>query len=111
VIEHKPCGVDRVADSLDTRHASRPQILSIHQQSVQLHTAILREERATPRVEDLVIFHDSDGSLYGVHSSRSFFEKSVARSQRLLYTVFVGCDGVVGHRPGSAVNDKYRFTH
>jgi hypothetical protein len=104
LIQHQPRRANRIPKPLHASHTACPQILPVHQQSIHLHTPILRQKRAPPRVEGLIVLHDGNRSFNSIHSTSSSFEKRISGSQGIGDAIFVGGNSVVGHGPGAAVN-------
>ena len=81
-------------------------MLPVHQQCVELHTAVAREERAAAGVEGIVIFHDRDGGLYRVEAAALLFQHAPPRFERRVHATLVGGNGFVRHGPGAPVDKQ-----
>jgi hypothetical protein len=104
LIEYQPRSANRVSQALNASHATCPQVFAIHQESIHLHPAILRQERAFSRIEGLVVFHRGHSRLNRINCRSTSFEQRISSRKRIDNAIFVGGDSVVGHSPGSAVN-------
>ena len=111
VVEHQARGVNGVAQSLDAGDAAGAQVLSIHQQGVELHAPVSGKERPAPGVEGLIILHHGDGRFHRSHRRRACFKQRVARRKRVGDAPLMIGDCVVRHGPGSAVDDEGGSVH
>ena len=66
---------------LHASHSAGAQVLSIHQQSIHLHPSILRQKRAPPRIEGLIVLHHRNSSLHSIDRAGPLFEKRISGSQ------------------------------
>ena len=105
-VEHEPRGLDRVAQALDAGDAAGAQRAAVHHQRVELHAAVAGEEGTAAGVEGVVVLHDGDGGLDGIQCGAVLREHSPTGGERVGDAALVGCDGVVGHGPGAAVDEK-----
>ncbi len=103
-IQHQSCRANRISQPLHTRHAASAKILAIHQERIHLHAAILRQKRASPGIEGLIVFHYGDRGLHRVHRAGALLQKRIAGRESVGYASFVVSNGVVGHGPGATVN-------
>ena len=109
LLEHQTRGLDGIAQPLDAGHATGAHgsaHSAIHEQCVELHVAIAREEGAAAGVEGLVVLEDGDGGLDRVDRGGAALEQRVAGEERTANAEGVGFDGVVGDGPGAAMNEK-----
>jgi len=56
-----PCRSHWIAQALDAPHASGPERSAVHDQRIQLHTAVAVEKTSPPRVEGFVVLHNDNG--------------------------------------------------
>ena len=108
LVEHKPGSLDGVRQMLHTGDAARAQVFSIHQQRIQLHTAIAGQVGAATSVEGLVIFHYDDCGLDRLHRSPATFQDRVACIECVGDASLMRLNLVIGHRPGSTMNQQHR---
>ena len=106
LVEHKPRGLDGVAQTLDAGDAAGAQGAAVHHQGVELHAAIAGEEGTAAGVEGVVVFHDGDGGLDGIEGGAVLREHSPAGGERVGDAALVRRDSVVRHGPGAAVDEK-----
>ena len=99
-------GAHRIAQVLDASHAPGAKRGAVHDQGIELHFAVAVEEAAASGIESLVVFHDDDGFFDSVERRAAALEHAPSRSQRVVDTVDVGVDHVIGHGPGAAMNDQ-----
>ncbi len=104
--EDEASGLDGVAKTFDARDAAGAEVFAVHQQRVKLDAAVAGEEGAAAGVEGVVVFHDGDGCLDGVDGSAAAGERGPAGGEGGGDAALVGGDGVVGHGPGSAVDEE-----
>ena len=106
LVEHEPRGLDRVRRRSTQATPPARSVLAVHHQRVELHAAVAGEEGAAAGVEGVVVFHDGDGGFDGVEGGAVLREHSPAGGESVGDAALVGCDGVVGHGPGAAVDEK-----
>ena len=106
LLEDEAGGLDGVAEALDAGYATSAEGRAFHDEGVELDASIAGEEGAPAGVEGVVVFHDGDGGFDGFGGWGSFVEEGAASAEGVGDAVFVGGDSVVGHGPGSAVDDK-----
>jgi hypothetical protein len=104
LFEHQPRRLDRVRQPLHASHAARPQILSVHQQRVQLHPSVARKKRSPPRIEGLVILHHYDRRFDRLHRSPAALQHRIPCVERVGDPALMRLDLVVRHRPRAAMN-------
>ncbi len=104
--EDEAGGLDGVAEALDAGDSSGAEVGSVHKEGVELNAAVAGEEGATAGVEGVVVFHDGDGGFYGIDGGATAGESGPAGGEGGGDASFVGGYGVVGHGPGSAVDEK-----
>ncbi len=106
MIENKPSCCDGISNAFDTGHAAGSKIFPIHQERIQLHTPVAREEGAPPSVESFIIFHSAYSSLNSVDGRRPTLELSIPSGEGNRDSALVGRDGIVRHGPGAAMNQE-----
>ena len=99
-------GLDGVAETFDAGYASGAEVGAAHEEGVELDAAVAGEEGASAGVEGVVVFHDGDGGFYGVDGGATSGESGPAGGEGGGDASFVGGYGVVGHGPGSAVDEQ-----
>ena len=99
-------GLDGVAEVLDAGDAAGAEVGTVHKQGVELDATVAGEEGAAAGVEGVVVFHDGDGGLYGVDGGATAGESRPAGVEGSGDATLVGCDSVVGHGPGTAVDEE-----
>ncbi len=104
--EDEAGGLDGVAEPLDAGYAAGAEVGSVHEKGVELDAAVAGEEGASSSVEGVVVFHDGDGGLDGVDGGAAAGECGPAGCECGGDATLVGVDGVVGHGPGSAVDEE-----
>jgi hypothetical protein len=63
LLEHQPCRLDGISQSLDTSDTASTKIGAVHQQGIELNPSIASEKRTAPGVEGIIVFHYSDSRL------------------------------------------------
>ncbi len=99
-------GAHGIAQALDASDATGAERGSVHDEGVELDSAVAVEEAAASGVEGLVVFHDDDGLLDGIERRAATLQHAPSRSQRVGHAVNVGVDHVIGHGPGATMNDQ-----
>jgi hypothetical protein len=66
LLEDEAGSLNGVAETLDAGYSAGLHAATIHEESVELDTAIGGEKAAAAGVEGGVVFKDGDGSFYGV---------------------------------------------
>jgi hypothetical protein len=106
LLEDEASGLDGIAEALDAGDTASAEVGAVHKEGVQLDAAITGEEGALTGVEGVVVFHAGNGSLDGVDGGTAAGERGPSNSQGCGYASFVRCDSVVGHSPGTAVDEE-----
>jgi len=106
VVEDEACGVDGIAEALDTGDAAGAEVFAVYQESIELDATVAGEEGAAAGVEGVVVFHAGDGGLDGIERAAAFFEEGVTGREGVAYAALVRRDGGVGHGPGAAVYEE-----
>ena len=109
LLEDQARGLDGIAEALDAGDAAGAQVGAVHEEGVELDTAVAGEEGAAAGVEGVVVFHDGDGGLDGVDRGAAAGESGPTGSEGGGDSAFVGGYGIVGHGPGSAVDEEDRL--
>src|SRR5580698_10495284 len=99
----------RIAQALDAAHAAGAERRAIHDEGVELYLAIAIKKAAATCIESVVVFHDDDRFLDCVERRAAAFEHAPSRSERLVHAAQVSVDHVIGHGPGTAMNDEHRI--
>ena len=106
LFQHQAGSQNGIANALDTRHAASFHSSAVHQESVELYTAVGGEEASAAGIEGRVIFENDDGCFDSVEGGTSAREDMEACFERGANSDLVG--GRIGGRygPGSAVNQE-----
>ena len=99
-------GADGIAQPFDAADAAGAERGAVHDEGVELHSAVAVEKAAAPGVEGLVVFHDDDGFFDRIERRATTLEHAPARGERVVDAADVGVDHVIGHGPGAAVNHQ-----
>ncbi len=100
-----------LAQVLHAGHAAGAEVGAAHQQRIELHAAVARQEGAAARVEGLVVFHHHDGRFDRIERRAAALKDRVSGLKRIADTSPVRGDFVVRHGPGAAVDQKSRVGH
>ena len=100
---------DGIADVLHAADAAGAQSGAVHHQSVELHPAVHVEEGAAAGVEGLVLLHGDHRSFDRVEATASALQQLPALGGSSLHAAKMVLDGIVGDRPGSAMDQQYRI--
>lgn len=112
VVEYQTRCMNRILQPLHTCDPAGTKVLSIHQQRIQLHPAILRQKRTSPGIEGLIIFHYRNCRLYCIDGASPAFQKGIAGLNGLRNSSLMGFDRIIRHRPRAAVNqESWRVIH
>jgi len=104
--EDEAGGLDGVAEALDAGHAAGFHAATVHEEGIELDTAVGGEEAAAAGVEGGVVFKDGDGGLDGVDGGAAEGEDGIAGFKGGADAGFMGGCGVGGDGPGAAVNEE-----
>lgn len=104
--EDETRGLDGIAEPLDACNAAGSHASSVHEQGVQLHTAIGGEEGAAAGIECGVVFENGDGGFDSVERRAGTSEDGVTRIESSANACFVSRLSVSRDGPGSAVDDE-----
>ena len=104
--EDEAGGLDGVAEALDAGYAAGAEVGAVHEEGVELDATIAGEEGASAGIEGVVVFHDRDGGFYGIDGGATAGERGPPGCEGGGYAAFVCGYGVVGHGPGSAVDEE-----
>jgi len=108
LFEDQARGLNGIAKTLDACDATSLHATAVHEESIELDTAIRGEKAATAGVEGGVVFKDGDGGFDGIECGCSTREKSVAGFKGVANTGQVSGSGVGGNGPCATVNDESR---
>src|SRR5262249_48650920 len=107
-VEHQPRCANGIAQALDTGYATGAHGAAVHEECIELHTAIAGKEAATSSMECIVIFEDGNCGFNRIDSRRAFAEQSITSGQSIGHAALVRVDHVIGNSPGAAVDQEYR---
>lgn len=112
LVEDEASGLDGVADALNTGDAAGAESSAVHEQGVELNTAVASEEAPAAGVEGGIVFHRSDSGFDRVDGGRTAFEQAPAFLEGVEDTLFVSFELVGGDIPGAAVDEEdWRTSH
>ena len=105
-VENQTCGLNGILQALHAGDPTRAEVFTIHQQGVELHATVAGEKGAATGVEGIVVFHHCDGSFDGIDGGPATLERGPARSQCVGDAPLMRRNGVVGHGPCTAMDQK-----
>ena len=108
VFEDQTGSLNGVVEALDAGHATSLQAATVHEEGVELDTAVGGEKAAMAGIEGRVIFEDGDGSFDRIEGRSAAREDGIAGFQRDADTGLVGGSGVSGDGPCAPVDEQSR---
>jgi hypothetical protein len=106
LLEDQAGGLNGIAESLDTGNTASLHAAAVHEESVELDTAIGGEKAATASVEGGVVFKYSDGGFDSIEGGCAAREQSIAGFKGYADTGLVSGSCVGGDGPCATVNDE-----
>jgi hypothetical protein len=104
--EDETCGLNGIAEALNTGDATGFHAATVHQEGVKLNTAVGSKEAAATGVEGGVIFENGDSGFDGVESGAAEGEDLVASFEGVADAYFMVGRGVGGNGPGATVDQE-----
>jgi hypothetical protein len=104
--EDEAGGLDGVAEALDAGDSSGAEVGTAHEEGIELDAAVAGEKGAAAGVEGVVVFHEGDGGFDGIDGGAAAGESGPAGGEGGGDASFVGGYSVVGHGPGSTVDEE-----
>ena len=98
LFEDEARGPDGVAEALDTGHSAGFHAAAVHEECIELDTAVGGEETAPASVERRIVFEDDDGGFNGVEGGSAAGENGVTGLEGVAHAGLVS--GCVGGRNG-----------
>ena len=106
LLQDEAGGLDGVAEAFDAGYAAGLHASAVHEQGIELDTAIGGEKAAAAGVECGVIFQDGDGSFNGMEGRAAVGEDGLARFEGGADTGFVGGCRFGWDGPSTAVDEE-----
>jgi hypothetical protein len=106
LFEDKACGLNGVAEALDTSHSAGFHAAAVHEEGVKLDAAVGGEKAAAAGVEGRIVFEDGDGCLDCIERRSAAREDGVTSLKGIANTGLVSGSLGGGNGPGSAMNEK-----
>jgi hypothetical protein len=106
--ENQAGSLNGIAQALDAGYAAGLHASAVHEESIELDTAVGGEKAAAAGVEGGVVFEDGDGGFDSIEGGCAAREKSVAGFKGVADAGQVIGSGFGGDGPCAAVNEKSR---
>ena len=106
--EDQACGLNGIAQALDAGHAAGLHASAVHEEGVELDTAIGGKKAAAAGVEGGVVLKDGDGGFDGVKGGCAAREKRVTGFESLADTGQVSGSSINGDGPCATMNEESR---